>query len=124
MLLPGSKTNRTQRTRLLRDDGEFRTGFGEGLDKVSPKSVKRSYRNGEKEGGVLAEGGGFRHEWTVQSSRRVANLWARERILPTGQWEGGSTRFGNVVVFREGGVFLAGDVATLQHFRILYNERR
>lgn len=71
MLLPGSKTNRTQRTRLLRVADEFKTGFGEGSHKVSTKSLKRTYRNGEK------EGGGFRHEWTVQSSRRVANLRAR-----------------------------------------------
>lgn len=60
----------------MRDADEFKTGFGEGWHKVSTKSVKRSYRNGEKEGGGV-RGGEFRHEWTVQSSRRVANLWAK-----------------------------------------------
>lgn len=111
MLLPGSKTNRTQRTRLLRDDGEFRTGFGEGSDKVSPKSVKRSYRNGEKEGGVLTVGGGVSSRVDCPVFKKgCESVGQRERILPTGQWEGGTTRFGSVFAAREGGVFLAGDV--------------
>lgn len=111
MLLPGSKTNRTQRTRLLRDADEFKTGFGEGWHKVSIKSVKRTYRNGEKEGGGCQGRG-------VVSSRVDCPVFMKgcesvgQRIRPTGQWEGGLTRFGSVFAVREGGVFEAGDVGS------------